>query len=110
MCILEGCFGAKVATNFNIGYYDESILLTLASIVGTSIKLNINTKDMKRGRFINNISINMEATNSKNNIFPDTITKKEDISLINNDSLIHGDWMIVCRRKSNQFEKKNRKR
>ncbi|RZC18587.1 hypothetical protein D0Y65_005709 [Glycine soja] len=36
-----------------------------------------------------------------NNISLDVVTNKKDISLINNDSPIHGDWVIVRRRKSN---------
>lgn len=35
----------------NVFYYDESILLTLASAVGEPIKVDSNTLDVKRGHF-----------------------------------------------------------
>lgn len=37
--------------SLGLQYYDESILLTIASAVGKPIKVDINTRDMARGRF-----------------------------------------------------------
>jgi len=35
----------------NLLYYDESILLALATTVGKPIKVDSNTKDVRQGRF-----------------------------------------------------------
>lgn len=35
----------------HVAYYDEVVLRTIASLVGTPIKLDVNTKDFKRGQF-----------------------------------------------------------
>lgn len=38
-------------TGLNLFYYDESVLLTLTTVVGNLIKVDSNTLDVRRGRF-----------------------------------------------------------